>query len=130
MCKLESYNMNKEEFLNKAREVASLDTSADPQHWTMDNPLWGHCAVVSLLAQEVFGGDLIKGSLKDNPKYAYLRSHIWNRINGLDEDFTQEQYSDLSHKDLLGEVRSRDSIYNHPDTIRRYKLLKDRFDKN
>lgn len=120
--------MNKEEFLNIIKEVASTETSADPEHWDKNNPLWGHCAVVSLLAQDIFGGDLVKGSLKNNQKYAHLRSHIWNRIDDVDEDFTQDQYSDLSYKDLIGEVRSRESIYNHPDTIRRYGLLKGRFD--
>jgi len=70
---------------------------------------------------------LIKGSLKDNSKYSYLKSHIWNRINSKDIDFTKDQYKDLSYKNLLGEVRTRDSILNHPDTIKRYDLLKTRF---
>lgn len=121
--------MNKEKFLTIIKQVAARDTSFDPDHWSDNNPLWGHCAIVSLLAQDIFGGDLIKASLNNNSKYAYLKSHIWNRINDVDEDFTKDQYLDLSYKNLTGEIRSRNSIYNHSDTIRRYNLLKERFDE-
>jgi hypothetical protein len=119
--------MNRESFLNLVKNIADKDTSADPEHWEPSNPLWGHCAVVSLLAQDIFGGDLVKGSLKSNSKYSYLKSHIWNRIENTDEDFTAEQYPDISYQDLIGEIRTRDSIYNHSDTIRRYDILKERF---
>lgn len=119
--------MDVKEFLKTINEVANADTSVDPPGWTFDNPLWGHCAVVSLLAQEIFGGELMKGSLGNYPKYAYLRSHIWNRINSQDIDFTESQYRDLSCKDLAGEVRMRDSILNHANTLKRFLLLKERF---
>ncbi len=119
--------MNQEQFIKIIKEVASKETSFDPDNWGLNNLLWGHCAVVSLLAQEIFGGDLIKGSLSDYPKYSYLKSHIWNRINGKDVDFTKEQYDDLSFNDLKGELRLRSSVLNHPDTIRRFNLLKERF---
>jgi len=123
--------MQKEEFLNKLRKIAAKDTSADPDGWTPENPLWGHCAVAALLAQEIFGGELMRGSLKEIEKYAYLHSHYWNRLpDGQEFDFTSEQYSDLSFKDLIGEVRSKESALNHPDTQRRFALLKDRFDQN
>lgn len=119
--------MNQAEFVRIMTTISNADTSFDPAGWTSDNPLWGHCVVVSLLAQEEFGGELVKGSLKQRPKYAYLKSHIWNRIDDIDIDFTQEQYDDISYKDLKGEVCSRDSILDNPDAIRRYDLLKRRF---
>lgn len=120
--------MTKEEFLDRVRLVAKKDTSADPDGWTETNPLWGHCAVVALLAQDIFGGTLLKGSLKEHHKYSYLRSHIWNRLdNGTVEDFTAEQYNDLSHSDLVAEERPREQILSYPDTVRRYSLLKERF---
>lgn len=122
--------MTFEDFLDAVRNVASSDTSSDPDHWTLTNPLWGHCAVVSLLAQDVYGGELVRGSLKNIPAYAYLRSHFWNRINGTEIDFTQEQYPDLSYAELDGEERTRDSVLEHPDTVRRYRLLKSRFNKD
>ncbi|MCX6793123.1 MAG: hypothetical protein NTY12_03775 [Candidatus Falkowbacteria bacterium] len=119
--------MNQEEFLRIIKEVASDETSFDPNGWNLDNPLWGHCAVVSLLAQEIFGGELVKGSISGNTKYPYIKSHIWNKIDNKDIDFTAEQYDDLSYKDLTGTISSRDSILNYPDTLRRFDLLKERF---
>ncbi|MBM3271800.1 hypothetical protein FJY94_00730 [Candidatus Kaiserbacteria bacterium] len=122
--------MEKEELLSKLRTCAAKDTSADPGGWTVDNPLWGHCAVASLLAQEVFGGELVRGSLKDVEKYAHLRSHYWNRLpDGQEFDFTSEQYPDVSCKDLVGEIRSRESVLEHPDTQTRFAVFKERFNQ-
>lgn len=121
--------MNKEEFLKRIKEIVSSGTSFNPAGWTEENPLWGHCAVVSLLAQELFGGELVKGDLDQYPKYSYLKSHFWNRIDGADIDFTSEQYTDITYKDLKGEVVSRESILDYPDTPERFKLLKERFNK-
>lgn len=59
-------------FLDLIKKSARKETSFDPENWNEDNPLRGHCAVVSLLAQDYFGGELIRGSLKDHPKYSYL----------------------------------------------------------
>ena len=120
--------MTTQEFITRIKEIGAPDTSSDPDGWTPENPLWGHCAIVSLLAQEIFGGELVKASLKDHPQYSHIRSHIWNRIDGEDRDFTQDQYTDLSYTDLVAEVRVRDSILNHHDTIRRFSLIKIRFE--
>lgn len=123
--------MQKEEFLDKLRNIGAKDTSADPDGWTPENPLWGHCAVASLLAEDVFGGELVRASLKEHPKYAYLRSHFWNRLpDGSDIDFTTEQYPDLLFQNLVGDVRSRESVLESPDTQRRYALLQERFKKS
>jgi hypothetical protein len=122
--------MEYEQFTDAVQGVASKETSADPDEWTLDNPLWGHCAVVALLAQDLYGGELVRGALSDIPKYAHLRSHYWNRIDSAEIDFTAEQYSDLSIKDLVGEARERNTLLEHPDTVRRYRLLKSRFNKD
>lgn len=121
--------MDKEEFLNNVRKISSSETSFDSDGWTAENPLWGHCAVVSLLAQELFGGELVQGDLDKYPKYKYLKSHFWNRIDGSDIDFTSEQYTDISYKDLKGEIVSKESILDYTDTIKRFNLLKERFNK-
>lgn len=119
--------MTQEHFLKTIKEIVQADTSFDAAGWSKENPLWGHCAVVSLLAQEIFGGDIVKGSLLENPKYSYIRSHIWNRIDGKDVDFTAEQYVDISYKDLEVEIRTRIEILDNPDTTKRFNLLKERF---
>jgi hypothetical protein len=120
--------MTQEQFIYKINIVAQADTSADPVDWTAENPLWGHCAVVSLLAQDYFGGELIRGDLSRFQKYAYLSSHYWNRLPvGQEIDFTATQYSDLSFTQLASEVRERTRVMSHPDTLKRYELLKNRF---
>lgn len=120
--------MSQEDFIKKLRIVASRDTSSDPEGWTSNNPLWGHCAVVSLLAQDYFGGDLIRGALDKHPKYASLLSHFWNSLPEGEVDFTAEQYSDLRFGELKKEPRDRERVLSHPDTQRRYLKLKHRFE--
>jgi hypothetical protein len=122
--------MDYTEFIAQLKQVVSADTSADPEGWTPQNPLWGHCAVASLLAQDEYGGDILRGSLEEIPKYAHLRSHFWNLLPDQTQfDFTAEQYLDLTFKDLHSESRTRERILTHPDTLRRYELLKERLNK-
>jgi hypothetical protein len=121
--------MTPEQFTLHLKIIAAADTSADPAGWTTDNPLWGHCAVAALLAQDYFGGELVRGDLANHPKYAYLRSHYWNRLpDGQDIDFTSSQYTDLSCTELTSEVRDRNRMLAYPDTKKRYELLKERFE--
>ena len=123
-------NINKETFLTILKQIVSSETSADPAHWSNENVLWGHCAVATLLAQDYFGGTLLRGSLEDT-KYKHLRSHYWNRLpNGEEVDFTSSQYTDISIKDLQGEERPRERVLSYPDTVRRYKILKEKFEQN
>lgn len=114
-------------FLDLIKKIASEETSANPENWTAENPLWGHCAVVSLLAQDHFGGELVRGSLEDFPEYAYLSSHYWNKLPDTKEvDFTAGQFKrrpDFIHT----EIRTREDTLNWPDTKRRYKALKTKF---
>lgn len=120
--------MNKETFITTLRKAASKDTSADPEGWTPENPLWGHCAVAALLAQDYFGGQLVRGALDEHVKYTHLRSHFWNSLPEGEVDFTAEQYPDLLCSDLQKEPRERERVLSHPDTQRRYTLLKSRFE--
>ncbi len=118
--------VTQEKFLELIRQAAGKDTSSDPDNWSTDNPLWGHCAVVSLVAQDYFGGELVRGSLQDVPEFAHLRSHYWNKLpDGKEVDFTAEQFKTLLPA-LEKEVRPREQMLGYPDTQRRYELLKDR----
>ncbi len=121
--------MTFEQFRHTINTVAEADTSADPTGWTAENPLWGHCAVVTLLAPDYYGGELVRGDLSHNLKYANLRSHYWNRLpDGQEVDFTASQYPDLSFVQLASEVRERARVVSYPDTLKRYHLLKERFE--
>ena len=122
--------MNHQTFVEKVLHVVQRDTSFDPEKWSPENPLWGHCGVISLLAQDVFGGELMRGSLQNIPKYKYLKYHYWNKIDGVDVDFTHGQFTDISYTDLESHIRSRESALEHKDTEERYLLLKTRFDNS
>ncbi len=122
--------ISRQDFAEIVRRAAQRDTSYDPNGWSDENPLWGHCAVVSLLAQDYFGGSLVRGSLAHLPEYAHLKSHYWNKFpNGEEIDFTKEQYKKAIFTDLTHEDRMRDSVLDHPDTAKRYDLLKNRFNQ-
>ena len=130
MVLFQNMDIDTETFLRALRQIASPQTSADPARWSNENVLWGHCAVAALLAQDYFGGALVRGSLQ-NTKYEHLRSHYWNRMrNGEEIDFTSSQYTDISIEDLRGEERLRDRVLSYPDTVRRYKILKEKFEQN
>ncbi len=108
--------------------ICDSETSADPDNWTSENPLWGHCAVVSLLAQDIFDGELLRASLADYPEFAHMRSHYWNRLpNGTNEDFTASQFGRRYPVNLVAEPRDRSYVLSHPETARRYNLLVERF---
>jgi len=106
--------------------ICGSDTTLDPNGWTPQNPLWGHCAVVSLLAQELFGGELMRASL-ENTDFADMRSHYWNKIeNGSEKDFTSPQFGDVYPEGLEPEVRTREYLLSNDNTRNRYELLKKR----
>lgn len=121
--------MTLEDFSKIVVEICVRDTSADPEHWSAENPMWGHCAVVALLAQDQFGGTLIRQSLKNITGLEYLHSHYSNRlVNDTEVDFTLEQFSGKLPTSLPREERDRDRVLSHPDTQRRYTLLRGRFE--
>lgn len=117
-----------EEFSKIVPKICDRDTSADSEHWSEENPMWGHCAVVSLLAQEQFGGTLLRQSLENVDELEYLRSHYSNKLpDDLEVDFTLEQFQGRLPKDLPKEERLRERVLSYPDTQKRYELLKSRF---
>lgn len=117
------------EFQKIIQDICFRDTSADPEHWSTENPLWGHCAVVSLLAQDHFGGALMRQSLAGIPELEYLRSHYSNKLpDSTDADFTLEQFRGKLPPYLPKEERRREHTLSNFDTLKRYELLKNRFE--
>lgn len=117
-----------EQFRKILPTICDRETSQDAENWNSDNPLWGHCAVVSLVAQNLFGGELMRASLAGTP-YESAGSHYWNRLpDGTFEDFTAGQFD--AYPDLKeAVVRTRDYVLFDPKTgkpreiMSRYKLL-------
>ena len=115
--------MNKIEFQDVVRQASSIITSADAEGWTEQNPLWGHCAVVALLAQDYFGGTILRASLEGTP-FHESSSHYRNEAF----DFTEEQFAGNT-PDLTYEIRTREYLLSNEDTGLRYQLLKAAFEQ-
>lgn len=107
--------------------AARKETASDPVGWTEDNPLAGHCAVVSLVAQDLWGGSLLRASL-EGTEWAHLRSHYWNELPGGEEDFTEAQFGGRRPK-LVGEVRTREYLLTNEGTRNRYLILRRNLDE-
>lgn len=110
-------------------KVCDSNTSADPDRWTRENPLHGNCAVAALLAQDLFGGVILRASL-ENTEFAHMRSHYVNRSpDGQITDFTAAQFGDKNPQNLEFAQRSREQLLQNESTSRRYKLLKEKFER-
>ena len=84
--------------------------------WSNDNPTLGHCAIVSLIVNDYFNGEIYKTKVNGI-------SHYFNIINNEIVDLTSDQFQediDYSNKEL----KTRDSILEDKDTLFRYNLLK------
>lgn len=115
--------MDKEKFQQLIRLATSRETSADANGWSEENPLWGHCAVVSLLAQDYFGGGVYRASL-EGTEFSDSGSHYRNEVH----DFTQEQFGDVV-LNLFFEPRTREYLLSNDNTRLRYNLLKAAFER-
>jgi len=85
--------INVEAFKKLLPSICDKETSQDPDNWTSENPLGGHSTVVSLIAQNLFGGELPHASLSEIPKFERI------------------------------EPQQRSHVLSHAETKRRYKLL-------
>ena len=101
--------MAKELFQIVIAGIAKRETSADPVNWTVSNPLSGHCAIVSLLAQDIYGGEILRASL-EGTEWKRMRSHYWNKLPSGEIDFTEAQFEGRRPL-LIGETRTRDYLY-------------------
>lgn len=85
-------------------------------NWNENNKTLGHCAIVSLLLNDYFGGEIYKIEVDGI-------SHYFNIIDNKVVDLTASQFNkiiDYSDKDK----RERNKIIRDSDTLFRYNLLK------
>src|SRR3989338_958114 len=108
-----------------------MDTSADMENWSEDNPAWGQCAVTALTVQDFLGGEILRLDLTKHPdpKVAVMRSHYFNRINGEMLDVSSDQFGDInrfyafrSSNGII--VRNRHYFLKNQDTRSRYAHLR------
>ena len=119
-----------DDFAKILPSICKRDTSSNPDGWGENNPLWGHCAIVSLSAKTLFGGKILRGQLGGWVQYSQLRTHYWNQISSDDIiDFTAPQFQ--GHRpDMLPEEKTVEYILYDPetkhireDTLKRYRLF-------
>ncbi len=121
---MNAFNEKLDAFTKLLPSVCVRETSADPERWTPENPLWGHCAVVTTAAFDRFGGTMLRASLENYPKWAVMRSHYWNRFpNGAQRDFTVPQFDGDPPLGMEPIERTRAYVLSHPATLERYKLF-------
>jgi hypothetical protein len=64
-------------------EVFACDTAFGDCH--PDRPSAGHCFLASMMVQDMVGGEIVAGEVKNIP-------HYWVRVNGIDVDITGDQF--------------------------------------
>ena len=95
----------------------SKETSYHSKKWTSKNPAFGQCAITSLIIQDFFDGKILETVIGGV-------SHYWNKLpNGKEVDLTKTQFK-KEIKIPKGKFRGRNYILSFPDTVRRYKILK------
>ena len=119
------------------RKSASRETSVPPQElWTPENPLYGHCAIATALAEDLCGLKTKRGVIPEEwQKKLGYRSHYWNILpDGSPYDFSREQMpADFPYDAFIrGEIGSefsmdvRTRILANDDTRKRYEMLRER----
>ena len=114
--------MTIKELGQKLHKVYSKETcySKCREAWSSNNPTFGHCAIVALIVNDYFGGDICKIN-KDGI------SHYFNYIGNEIIDLTSSQFDDdLYYTDRI--VRDRKGLLENPETFERYSTLKEKLD--
>lgn len=105
-------------YISAITEAWSAETSSDP-NWSEENPALGNCAVTSLLIQDLYGGELLRGRVEGT-------SHYWNLLPGsIEVDLTRDQFGSFTLESSPME-RERAYVLSFEGTAARYELLKTR----
>ena len=89
--------------------------------WCQDNPARGQCDVTAIVINDFFGGEILKTFIDGQP-------HFYNRIDGINYDFTASQFQVLP--EYLDLIADREEIFSSNSKVRQqYEILRDRFKK-
>ncbi len=122
------------------KKCASRETSAGPDQWSEDNPLFGHCAVAATIVQDFLGGKIVSRFFPAEWAEKFKdRSHYWNVfLNGEVVDFSREQFPpDFPLDDLTsgkigyprGDDDKREYLLSVAATKQRYEMLRNRIEE-
>ena len=117
-------------YIARIAENCQQDTSSDPDNWKPQNPTWGHCVMIALLTQELYGGEIWRASLTHIPAFAHMRSHYGNRLpSGAHLDLTAPQFGEEYPQQLEPKLSNRTYVLSHAATLARYAVFRERFNR-
>lgn len=100
----------------RLRESFAVNTSQLPDQWSRDRPSTGHCAVVSVILQAMYGGDIVRGETSAGV------IHYWNVIDGVTVDATRDQFNPRETISVLA-VNPPTDLYLFRDTAEKVVML-------
>lgn len=119
-----------EEFGQMMSRICMRESSADPDGWSQERSFWGQCLVVSLLIQAVYGGVLLRQSLKGIEGFEHFGSHYSNRLpDGREVDLTAGVLREQLGTDVLKEEYPREKALSCLDNRQCYSVLRHAFIK-
>jgi hypothetical protein len=100
-----------------------------------DYPYYGQCAQTAIVINEKFGGDILKTQGWPNEK-GYGR-HFYNRIDGVNYDFTAEQFTDIpdytcdiKYQDIPSSIKEAETETNKQQIAALRHAFNNAFDKS
>jgi hypothetical protein len=104
-----------------------LDTCdpTDAADWAPTNPSLGHCAVSALVVHDHFGGELLEAEVffQNGQRQGF---HYWNRLAGVDVDFTREQFKS---QEVVQDPQVVDRLPESPwQAEEQYRVFRERVD--
>ncbi len=107
--------------------VCQEDTAYNARQWSAKNPLAEHCTVVALLAQDLFGGQLLRVKIHPSGRFPKGGWHWYNRLpDGRTVDLTKKQFGKQLPRFSKPIVRYRGSILRIDGLEKRYRTLRRR----
>lgn len=117
-----SEQITQERFKEILPLICDKETSGDPKRWCSRNPLWGHCAVIAMLAHGLFGEKILNGKI--NFKTFKNISHYWNLLpDGQEIDFSALQFGKNKIALPKGRNITGSVVFHRIKKSKRFKLL-------
>lgn len=115
--------ITKDTIAERMEQAWAPETSYWPDKWNKENPACGQCAVTALIVQEHLGGDLLRCEVEG------FGSHYFNKLaDGTIIDLTKKQFPSNA-KMTEAKIKKRKDIMQYKTIVKRYELLKKRFEK-
>lgn len=116
------------EFAQMMSRICTRESSADPAGWSRERPLWGQCLVIALLMQDIYGGVLLRQSLRGIAGFEHFGSHYSNRLpDGRELDLTAGVLREQLGTDVPKEEYPREKALSYPDNLKGYQVLRSAF---